>query len=79
MFVAAAIAAVAQTGGGATLVGTVKDSTGATVSGAKVTVVNTATNLITENVTSTEGADFLPLFAWTSSRAEWGQFREVGV
>jgi hypothetical protein len=39
----AAGAAIAQTGGGATLVGTVKDATGATVSGAKVTVVNTAT------------------------------------
>ena len=31
----------AQTGGGATLVGTVKDSTGSVVAGAKVKVVNT--------------------------------------
>ena len=32
---------MAQTGGGATLVGTVRDATGAAVSGAKVNVVNT--------------------------------------
>lgn len=50
----------AQTGGGATLVGTIKDSTGAVVAGAKVTVTNTATNFVTENVTSPEGAYYIP-------------------
>src|SRR6266545_157766 len=57
---AAIIAALAQTGGGATLVGTVKDGTGAVVAGAKVTVINAATNFITENVTSAEGAYYIP-------------------
>ena len=38
-------ATMAQTGGGATLVGTVKDGTGAAVAQASVTVVNTATVL----------------------------------
>src|SRR5260221_7657052 len=52
--------AMAQTGGGATLVGTVKDATGATVGGAKVTVVNTATSFITETTTSAEGAYYVP-------------------
>ena len=55
-----AVAALAQTGGGATLVGTVKDGTGAAVAGAKVTVVNTATNFTTENITSAEGAYYIP-------------------
>ena len=45
--VALCIAAWAQTGGNGTLVGTVKDSTGAVVGGAKVTAVNVATNFIT--------------------------------
>src|SRR5687768_8261096 len=39
-----AVAAAAQTGGGATLVGTVRDTSGALVAGAKVTVVNTGTS-----------------------------------
>ncbi|MGH9720795.1 MAG: carboxypeptidase-like regulatory domain-containing protein, partial [Bryobacteraceae bacterium] len=60
LLTAATIAVLAQTGGGATLVGTVKDSTGAVVAGAKVTVINTATNFITENVTSVEGAYYIP-------------------
>src|SRR5437870_8427621 len=60
LLTAATMAALAQTGGGATLVGTVKDSTGAVVAGAKVTVINTATHFITENVTSTEGAYYIP-------------------
>ena len=51
---------MAQTGGGATLVGTVKDATGATVGGAKVTVVNTATSFIAETTTSAEGAYYVP-------------------
>ena len=53
----------AQTGGGATLVGTIRDSTGAVVAGAKVSVVNTATAFFTENITSAEGAYYVPYLA----------------
>ncbi len=56
----AAGALVAQTGGGATLVGTVKDTSGAVVAGAKVKVVNIATSFITEITTSTEGDYYVP-------------------
>jgi len=59
----AAGALMAQTGGGATLVGTIKDATGATVAGAKVTVVNTATAFTSETVTSSEGAYYVPYLA----------------
>ena len=52
--------ATAQTGGGATLVGNIKDASGAAVAGAKVTVVNTATSFITETTTSGEGAYYVP-------------------
>ena len=54
---------MAQTGGGATLVGTVRDSTGSAVAGAKVTVVNTATAFLAETTTSTEGAYYVPYLA----------------
>ena len=60
MMVTAAFAAMAQTGGGATLVGTVKDSTGAVVAGAKVRVVNTATNYVSETQTNAEGGYYVP-------------------
>lgn len=63
-FLASAVGiAIAQTGGGATLVGTVRDPTGATVAGAKVTVTNTATAFVTENITSTEGGYYVPYLA----------------
>src|SRR5260370_4647234 len=55
-----AVAMMAQTGGGATLVGTVKDGTGAAVAQARVTVVNTATSFVTTNVTTGEGAYYGP-------------------
>ncbi len=58
-FVTAA-AMLAQTGGGATLVGTVKDGTGAAVAQASVTVVNTATSFVTTTVTTGEGAYYVP-------------------
>jgi len=58
-----AVSAVAQTGGGATLVGTVTDPAGSVVSGAKITVVNTATAFITENTTSEDGAYYVPFLA----------------
>lgn len=51
---------MAQTGGGATLVGTVKAATGATVAGAKVTVINIATSFLTETTTSADGAYYVP-------------------
>ncbi len=50
----------AQTGGGATLVGTVKDSSGAVVAGAKVTVTNTDTAFVTETTTLTDGGYYVP-------------------
>ncbi|MBI3210936.1 MAG: TonB-dependent receptor [Candidatus Solibacter usitatus] len=56
----AAAAAMAQTGGGATLVGTVRDSTGSVVAGAKVTVVNTATSFLTETTTAMDGGYYVP-------------------
>ena len=48
MLVATAVA-MAQTGGGATLVGTVKDASGSFVAQASVTVVNTATSFVTKH------------------------------
>ncbi len=56
----AAVIAFGQTGGGATLVGTIKDGTGALVPGAKVTVVNTATSFRSETSTSAEGSYYVP-------------------
>jgi hypothetical protein len=56
----AAAAVMAQTGGGATLVGTVKDATGAVVAGAKLTVVNTATGFVTETSTTADGGYNVP-------------------
>jgi hypothetical protein len=56
----AAIAAIAQTGGGATLVGTVRDGSGSVVVRAKVTVVNTETSFVTETSTNTDGGYYVP-------------------
>jgi len=58
----------AQTGGGATLVGTVRDVTGAVVPGAKVTVVNTGTSFLSETTTSTEGGYYVPYLTAGSYR-----------
>jgi hypothetical protein len=60
LIVAGATAAMPQTGGGATLVGTVKDGTGAVVVGAKVKAVNTATNYVSETSTGSEGGYYIP-------------------
>ncbi|HEU0122474.1 MAG TPA: TonB-dependent receptor [Bryobacteraceae bacterium] len=54
---------LAQTGGGATLVGTVRDASGALVAGAKITVTNIATAFVTENTTSAEGTYYVPYLA----------------
>src|SRR3954465_8447026 len=51
---------MAQTGGGATLVGTVKDSSGSVVAGAKVRVVNTDTSFLTETTTQPDGGYYVP-------------------
>src|SRR6476469_3452631 len=51
---------IAQTGGGATLVGTVKDSTGSVVAGAKVRVVNSATSFLTETTSQADGSYYVP-------------------
>src|SRR5260221_9641019 len=56
----ASAAVMAQTGGGATLVGTVTDSSGAFLARAKVTVINTKTNFITETTTGGDGAYYVP-------------------
>ncbi|HEY1337794.1 MAG TPA: carboxypeptidase regulatory-like domain-containing protein, partial [Bryobacteraceae bacterium] len=56
-------AATAQTGGGATLVGTVKDSTGSVVAGAAVKVVNTATSFLTETTSQPDGSYYVPYLA----------------
>jgi hypothetical protein len=60
MLFLAADAVTAQTGGGATLVGTVTDQTGALVAGAKLTAVNIATAFTTEVITSSEGTYYVP-------------------
>jgi hypothetical protein len=59
----AAGAAAAQTAGTATMVGTVTDSTGAVVAGAKATAVNQATSFTTESTTTAEGSFYLPYLA----------------
>ena len=50
----------AQTAGTATMVGTVTDSTGAIVAGAKVLVVNQDPAFVSETVTSNEGSYYVP-------------------
>ncbi|MFN3324401.1 MAG: carboxypeptidase regulatory-like domain-containing protein [Bryobacteraceae bacterium] len=62
----AAIATVslcAQTAGTGTLVGTVTDTTGAVVMGAKVRVVNVATSFVSEATTTGEGSYYVPYLA----------------
>ena len=53
-------ALIGQTGGGATLVGTVKDATGAAVAGAAIKVVNTETSFLTETTTQPDGSYYVP-------------------
>src|SRR3954465_12806677 len=52
--------AYGQTTGAATIVGTVTDTTGAVVPGAKVIVVNTETQFSSDGVTNNEGYYFVP-------------------
>src|SRR4051794_6643468 len=51
---------MAQTGGGATLVGTVKDSSGSVVAAATVKVVNTATSFLTTTTSQPDGSYYVP-------------------
>ena len=56
----AAMTAAAQTGGSATLVGTVKDSSGSAVAGAKLTVINVASSFTTEITSGDGGSYYVP-------------------
>jgi len=60
IFLAALGAALAQTTGTATLVGTVTDPTGAVIAGAKVSVTNVETQFKYEGTSSAEGAYYVP-------------------
>src|ERR1700730_17740404 len=55
-----AAAVMGQTGGGPALGGTVKDSSGSVVAGAKVKVVNTETSFLTQTTTQTDGSYYVP-------------------
>jgi len=52
-----------QTAGTGTLVGTITDSTGAIIGGAKVTVVNTETSFVSDTLASAEGSYYVPYLA----------------
>ena len=51
---------LAQSTGTATLVGNVTDPTGATVAGAKVTVLNTGSGFLSESTTKADGSYYVP-------------------
>jgi len=55
--------AFAQTAGTGTLVGTVTDTSGAVLVGAKVAVLNAETSFVSEAVTNNEGAYYIPYLA----------------
>ena len=50
----------AQSTGSATLVGTVTDSSGSLLPGAKLTVLNMGTSFLSESATTTEGSYYVP-------------------
>ncbi len=56
----AVLRCLAQTTGSATLVGTVSDPTGAVMSSAKVSVLNTGTKFVSESTTNSDGAYYVP-------------------
>src|SRR5262245_48611980 len=59
LLLAIAAVAVGQTTGSATMLGAVTDPTGATVPGARVTVVNTETNFVFTSTTTSEGTWYI--------------------
>src|SRR5579885_903129 len=59
-FAIAAVSASAQTTGAATIVGTVTDTSGAVMAGAKVSVVNPDTGFHFEGVTNNNGYYYIP-------------------
>src|ERR1700693_4491673 len=58
-----AVASFAQSAGTGTLVGTVTDSTGAIVSSARISIVNSETAFVSNTVTSAEGGYTIPYLA----------------
>ena len=60
LFLATATSLVAQGTGSATLIGNVTDSSNSAIAGAKVTVVNTGTQFVSNSTTSAEGAYYVP-------------------
>ena len=60
LFLTAVSAAFAQGTGSATLVGTITDSSGSVIPGAKVIAVNTETSFVSETTASAEGAYYVP-------------------
>src|SRR5262245_45196126 len=55
-----AVSLMGQPGGGATLVGTIRDSTGSVVTGARIKVSNTETSFLTETVSQADGSYYVP-------------------
>jgi len=60
LLLAAAGLCGAQTTGGATLRGTVTDTTGAAIAGAKVAATNVETSIVSEGLTTADGAYYIP-------------------
>ena len=61
--VATAVPVYSQTAGTGTLVGTITDTSGAILVGARVAVVNTGTSFTSEAVTNNEGSYYIPYLA----------------
>ncbi|MCX6627958.1 MAG: carboxypeptidase-like regulatory domain-containing protein, partial [Candidatus Solibacter sp.] len=81
---ASACTLMAQAGPQGEFVGTVKDSTGASAPGVKVTVVNTGTQFVSEGVTNTEGNYNIPylnsgIYRITFVAAGFKQFVRDGI
>jgi len=63
IFAISIVTALGQTAGTATLVGTISDSSGAVLAGAKVTAISTTTAFTSESTTTAEGSYYLPYLA----------------
>jgi hypothetical protein len=76
--------AAAQTTGTATIVGAVTDPTGAVVTGARVSCINTGTSFVTNSVTNNEGLYYLPnlipgTYRLTIEAAGFKQYTREGI